>query len=363
MPRTIPFAVSARRRARTGWQRWQGSWWQILQCALGAGVAWLLAQALWDQPYPVFACVAVVICLGVQNNQRLRRVGELGIGVTIGVLLGTLIAHFIGRGPVQIALIVAAAMFLARFLDSGILLVNQAALQATFIIAFPPQPGSTGSARWLDAMTGVVVALAIAALLPPDPRREVRGRGRAYAGQVADLLEDTAEAIRDRDAEAADAVLARARATQAELEGWAQAVTAGQEVHRLSPLRRRQRSEIVQQKKLQAGMDRATRNLRVAVRRVSTALHYDEQLPDSLAGALESLAAAVRAVGEPPYPGESTPPSVAGLKELAVTLGPRTLGAESLSATVVVAQLRSAVVDLLQAQGVGAAEAHRLLPR
>ncbi|WP_432565345.1 FUSC family protein [Kineococcus sp. SYSU DK003] len=363
MPRTIPFAVTARRRARTGWQRWQGSWWQIMQCGLGAGIAWTLAQALWNQAYPVFACVAVVVCLGVQNNQRLRRVGELGVGVTIGVLLGTLIVHLVGRGPLQITAIVAAAMFIARFLDSGILLVNQAALQAAFIVAYPPMPGSDGQSRWLDAMTGVVVALAVAALLPPDPRRDVRGRAKAYAGQLADLLEDGADAIREQDATKAEDVLARARVTQGELDGWSQSVNAGQEVHRLSPLRRRGRGEIAQQKRLQAGMDRATRNLRVALRRISTALRYDEAMPSTLAEALDGLAAAVRAVGEPPYPGETVPPSVAGLQELAVTLGPRTLGAQSLSATVVVAQLRSAVVDLLQAQGVSPTEAHRLLPR
>ncbi|WP_328293141.1 FUSC family protein [Kineococcus sp. NBC_00420] len=362
MPRTIPFAVTVRRRSRTGWQRWQGSWWQIMQCGLGAGVAWMLAQALWDQPYPVFACVAVVVCLGVQNNQRLRRVGELGVGVTIGVLLGTGVVALVGRGPLQITAIVAAAMLIARFLDSGILLVNQAALQASFIVAYPPQAGGSGSARWLDAMTGVVVALAIAALLPPDPRRDVRGRSRAYAGQLADLLEDGADAIRSHDAAKAQEVLARARSTSTELEGWSQSVNAGQEVHRLSPLRRSGRGEIAQQKKLHAGMDRATRNVRVALRRVATALQYGEQMPDSLAGALDSLAASVRSLGEPAYAGETVPPSVAGLKELAVTLGPRTLGAESLSATVVVAQLRSTVVDLLQAQGVSAAEAHRLLP-
>ncbi|MBB2902445.1 uncharacterized membrane protein YgaE (UPF0421/DUF939 family) [Kineococcus radiotolerans] len=363
MPRTIPFAVSARRRTRTGWQRWQGSWWQIAQCGLGAGIAWMLAQALWNQPYPVFACVAVVVCLGVQNNQRLRRVGELGVGVTIGVLLGSLFVHFVGRGPLQITLIVTSAMLVARFLDSGILLVNQAALQACFIVAYPPQQGSGGAARWLDAMTGVVVALAIAALLPPDPRRELRGRAKAYAGQLADLLEDSADALRAGDAAKAQEVLTRARGSQTELDGWAQSLNAGQEVHRLSPLRRSGRSELAQQKKLLAGMDRATRNVRVALRRVETALRYDEAMPDSLAEALESLAASVRAVGEPPYPGETVPPSVGGLQELAVTLGPRTLGAESLSATVVVAQLRSTVVDLLQAQGVSAADAHRLLPR
>ncbi|WP_432494551.1 FUSC family protein [Kineococcus gypseus] len=361
MPRSLPIPVAARRRARTGWQRWRGSWWQILQCGLGAGIAWSLARALWDQAYPVFACVAVVVALGVQNNQRLRRVAEIGAGVTVGVLLGSAIALVIGRGPWQISLIVVAAMGIARFLDSGVLLVNQAALQATFIIAFPPQQGG-GTGRWLDAMTGVGVALAIAALLPNDPARDVRGRASAFTGQLADLLDDAAAAVRTRDVEQAAAVLERARATQGELDAWAQSVSAGLEVHRLSPLRRRHRGEIVEQQRLQTGVERATRNVRVMLRRVSTALEYGEELPQSLAGAMQSLAAALRSLGRPAYEGESVTPSVAGLKELAVTLGPRTLGAHSLSATVVVAQLRSAVVDLLQAQGVSTEEAHRLLP-
>lgn len=362
MPRTVPVPLALRRRLRAGASRWNGSWWQILQCGLGAGVAWVLARALWGQPYPVFACFAVVVCLGVSNNQRLRRVVELGVGVSLGVLMGTLINRAIGHGPVQIAVIVVLTMAISRFLDGGNLIVNQAALQAVFILASPPATGG-GTARWLDAMTGVVVALAIAAVTPADPRRDVRARGRAYAGHLADLLEDAARAVRTRDAGIADAALATARATQPEIDGWATSVAAGDEVHRLSPLRRRARPAMVEQHDLLDGMDRATRNLRVALRRMSTALQYGEELPLALAGAFEQLAAAVRSLGEPAYEGETVPPSVAGLQELAVQLGPRTLGATSLSATVVVAQLRSAVVDLLQAQGVPPEEAHRLLPR
>ncbi|WP_432534490.1 FUSC family protein [Kineococcus arenarius] len=362
MSRTAPLTVAARRRVRTGWQRWQGSWWQVLQCGLGAAVAWTLARALWNQEYPVFACVAVIVCLGVQNNARLRRVAELGTGVTVGVLLGTGVVQVIGRGAWQICLIVVTAMLIARFLDSGGLLTNQAALQATFIVAFPPQPGG-GSARWLDAMTGAAVALAIAALLPSDPTRDVRARAQAFTGQLADLLDDAAQSVRSRDPGAAGAVLERARATQRELDAWAQSVSAALEVQRLSPLRRGGRAEALEQQRLQAGVDRATRNTRVALRRVTTALEHDEQLPVSLAGVMESLAASVRSLRQPPYPGETAPPSVAALKELAVQLGPRTLGAESLSATVVVAQLRSVVVDLLQAHGVPPEETYRLLPR
>ncbi|GAA4964592.1 FUSC family protein [Kineococcus glutinatus] len=355
-------STAAQRRLRAGVQRWRGSWWQILQCAVGAALAWTLAQRLWDQPYPVFACVAVVIGLGVSTGQRLRRVAEIGAGVTGGVVIGTLLLHVLGRGAWQLSLIVLLAMAFARFVDNGVLLVNQTAVQAVFIAAMPPQPGG-GYGRWLDAMTGAAVAILIAALLPNDPRRDVRARTAAYAGHLADILEDTAEAVRTHDEELAARTLEAARGTQQQLDAWTAAVTAGQEVAGLSPLRRGGREELQAHLRLAKGVDRATRNLRVAVRRVHTALDYGERLPESLGGVFEELAAAVRSFGVPAFEGEEQPPGVAALRELALRLSPRVLGAEDLSATVVVAQLRSAVVDLLEAHGVPAEETHRLLPR
>ena len=355
----LPSALA--RRLRSGLLRLQGSWWQILQCGVGAGAAWVLCQALWDQQYPVFACIAVVIGLGVNTNQRLRRVAEIGAGVTGGVLMGTLLLQVLGRGGWQLALIVVLAMAVGRFVDSGVLIVNQTAVQAVFIVAMPPQPGGSYG-RWLDAMTGAVVAIVIAAVLPNDPRRELRARTAAYSARLAGVLEDTARAIREHDPELAARALDAARATQADLDAWAASVAAGHEVSRLSPLRRSGREEVTASERLEAGVDRATRNLRVAVRRVGTALEDGERLPESVAGAFEELSAAVRSLGAPAWEGETQPPVVNGLKELAVRLGPRTLGVEGLSPTVVVAQLRSAVVDLLEAHGVPAAEARRLMP-
>ncbi|GAB7193049.1 hypothetical protein NUM3379_37580 [Kineococcus sp. NUM-3379] len=349
-------------RVRSGALRWKGSWWQILQCGIGAVASWYLARALWDQPAPVFACVAAVISLGVTDGQRLRRVLELGAGVTVGVLLGTLIGAAIGHGGWQVGAVVVLGMAVARFLDAGNLIVNQTALQAVFVLALPPQPGGSPG-RWLDAMTGAAVALTIAALLPSDPRRDVRARAVSYCARLAGVLEDSARAVREQDAELAQRALDAARATQADLDAWAQSVSTAQEVGRLAPLRRRRRGELEELGRLEEGMDRATRNLRVAVRRVRTALTYGEEMPDSLAGAFEELAAVVRSLGAPAWEGETQPPAVAGLRELAVRLGPHTLGVQGLSATVVVAQLRSAVVDLLQAHGVPFDEAHRLLPR
>jgi hypothetical protein len=111
------------------------------------------------------------------------------------------------------------------------------------------------------------------------------------------------------------------------------------------------------------GLDRATRNVRVALRRVAAALEQGEQMPEPVAGVLDDLAAALGALRL--ESGRAKPGGLAAttLTALAARLDPAALCADSLSATVVVAQLRSTVVDLLGATGVATEEARALLPR
>ena len=58
----------------------------IAQCAVAAGVAWLIAADLLGHETPFFAPVAAVVCLGTSYGQRLRRVAEVTLGVAVGVL-------------------------------------------------------------------------------------------------------------------------------------------------------------------------------------------------------------------------------------------------------------------------------------
>ena len=60
----------------------------IAQCAVAAGVAWLIAADLLGHQTPFFAPVAAVVCLGTSYGQRLRRVAEVTLGVALGVCPG-----------------------------------------------------------------------------------------------------------------------------------------------------------------------------------------------------------------------------------------------------------------------------------
>jgi uncharacterized membrane protein YgaE (UPF0421/DUF939 family) len=335
--------------------------WPVVQCTVGTCLAWLVATEGLGHQAPVFAAVAAVVCLGVTQGQRLRRVGELAAGVTIGVAMGDLLISQIGRGWWQLGVVVAFGMVLAQALGGGQLITAQAGLQGIFLIALP-QPDA-GLGRWQDALVGGLVALAVAAALPGDPAGPVRARAEALIGELADVVRQAADAIRTHDVEAAEAVLTRARGTQDEIDRWSSALRDGEEISRISPLRRHRRHELANYGRGLVGLDRAARNVRVALRRIAAALEQDEQMPESVADVLDDLAAALGALRHETGRADPDGPAATTLAALAARLDPAALCADSLSATVVVAQLRSTVVDLLGATGVATEEARALLPR
>jgi uncharacterized membrane protein YgaE (UPF0421/DUF939 family) len=352
---------AVRRAVKRSVTRIRAATWPVIQCSIGACLAYLLARELLGHPAPVFAAVAAVVCLGVTQGQRLRRVVELTAGVTIGVAMGDVLISQIGRGSWQLGLIVGLGMLLAQALGGGPLVTAQAGLQGVFLIALPQ--ADAGLSRWQDALLGGLIALTVAAALPGDPARPVRVEAEGLITDLAELLRNAAAAVRDDDADAAHEALEQARATQGDLDRWHEALRNGDEISRISPLRRRHRGELANFRRELVGLDRATRNLRVALRRVAAALEQGERIPGRVAGILEDLAAALGALRL--ETGHATPDGLAAttLRALAGRLDPEALCADSLSATVVVAQVRSTVVDLLGATGVATEEARALLPR
>jgi uncharacterized membrane protein YgaE (UPF0421/DUF939 family) len=362
------------RRLRAGVGRLRSSWWAIGQSALGGAVAWEVAARLLAHPAPFFASVAAIICLSVSVLNRLRRVLELGVGVAIGVGLGDLLVREIGRGGWQLGIVVLIAMTLALLLDGGVLTVNQAALQAVFVVALPPPTGGYVG-RWLDALIGGGAALAVAFLLPADPRGPIRAGVSQVMGTLAEAVRRSADAARRGDPDAAFAALEQTRATEPMLTAWIDAVRAAEEISRLSPLRRHAEPEIAAHRRGTQLIDRAVRNLRVALRRMVAAVEdaatrdpatpggHDDEVSPALLDRLDELGGALYTI-----PGLLLDPDGEGgrrarhaLASLTGRLSPEQLVPRSMSETVVLAQLRSAVVDLLQVTGLREEEARAAL--
>jgi uncharacterized membrane protein YgaE (UPF0421/DUF939 family) len=333
----------------------------ICQVAVAAAVAWFLAHDVLGHPRPFFAPVAAIVGLGLSYGQRLRRVGEVTLGVALGVAVADIFVRVAGTGVWQVALVVALSMSAAVLIDGGPLVVTQAAVQSVTVATLLPLPAA-GFSRWLDAVIGGAVALAAAAVAPQSPLRRPRLAAARVLDELSAVLAQAHDAAAAADVEAAEAALARARATEGVLDDLRSAAAEGLEVVRSSPFRRRHRATVERVAELAEPLDHAVRNARVLVRRVLAAVRYDEALPpaylalvDELAEITGDLADTLEARGTV----ADRRPALERLGRESSQLRP----AGSMSATVVLAQVRSMVVDLLELTGLDEDQALARIPR
>lgn len=334
----------------------------IVQCAVAAGAAWALAKYAAGHVQPFFAPIAAVISLGVSLGQRMRRSLELVVGVSIGIGVGDLLISAIGTGPWQITLVVALAMSTAVLLDSGSVIVMQAASSSVLVATLLPPATAGGPTRMMDAAIGGLVGFVVAVLLPANPLTVAHRNGRLVLGALTDALRGVSGAVAHHDIDLVSDVLANARKSQRLVDESRSALEAGREIARFAPIRWGRRGELERYETAATPIDRALRNTRVLARRALAALRDAEPVPRPLPQILEQLAGAVvllrdeLADGIEPLQARDTARSAA--KKSTVEL----LGEGDFSMQVVVMQVRSIAVDLLQATGLSRTEAIAALP-
>ena len=175
-------------------------WLPIVQCAVAAALAWLVATEVFGHSRPFFAPIAVIICIGVGlGQQRLRRVVELVVGVSVGIGVGDLLVNTIGTGFWQLALVLALAMTAAVVLGGGPLIVLQAGSSAVLVATLLPPGGTAGWDRMLDALIGGVLGIAAIAVLPGNPPRIARKHANRMINELTVALTRGAEALETRD--------------------------------------------------------------------------------------------------------------------------------------------------------------------
>jgi len=349
----------SRLSVRGRWERVRNKSWHLGQCAVAAAVAWAIANNLVGHRAPVFAPIVAVICLGMTYGQRRRRVAEVTVGVAVGLAVADLFLSVFGSGPWQIGLIVLVAMSVALFLDTGVLLTTQAAVQSIFVVALVTTP-QTAVTRWLDAVIGGAVALVAATVVPRAPLRRPRIQAGVVVTKIAVLLRDAAQGARDGDVERAAAVLATARATDGLIRELRAAADEGLSVIASSPLRRADTDNVRSMSDLVEPLDRAMRSTRVLVRRVATTANRHVPVPPAYAVVLDELADATDIVGR--ALAENAHPQIGRSGLVRVGESTRVLERGQLSTDVLLIQIRSLIVDLLRLTGMDDEEAVAALP-
>jgi uncharacterized membrane protein YgaE (UPF0421/DUF939 family) len=334
--------------------------WHIAQCAVAAGVAWLVATEVVHHETPFFAPIAAVLGLGTSYGQRLRRVAEVTLGVAIGVFVADLFVLLFGSGAWQLTVVVALSMTTAFLLDAGRLFVTQAAVQSIVVVTLIADPGAAFT-RWSDALVGGAVALVAATLVPRAPLRRPREQSAVVVRKVAQLLRAAAEVMREGDVDQAMDLLAHARTTDGLIRELQDASDEGLSVVASSPFRLRHREPLRRMAELVEPLDLALRNTRVLVRRAAVAAYRHEPVPPDYAVVCAALADATDLVAAELEADRMPSAARPALIEVAAASS-RVERTRELSAEMLLGQMRSVTADLLRITGLGVVESTDALP-
>jgi uncharacterized membrane protein YgaE (UPF0421/DUF939 family) len=340
--------------------RWRQRAFLIAQCAVTAGLAWLIASLLLGHEVPYFAAAAAILVLGMAYGQRLRRGVDVAIGVTLGVALGDLWLILFGAGVWQVVLVCAIAMSLATLVGAGPLITTQAGANSIAVLVMAPSP-IYGFERWIDAAIGSALALLVAMVAPSTPLRKPAAVAAKVVAGMAETLDAAAAALASNDEAAASAVLDRAQAAEKDLAAFDAAAAEGLEVVRYSPFRRRELGLVTAVADLHAPLDHASRNLRVLARRCVVAVWRGDHVPETYEDLIRRLAEACRVISN--ELAERRLPKAARdqLREIGEASAHLQL-THSISAVVILAQIRSMVADLMELTGMEYLEARGLIP-
>lgn len=358
-PRAFSFrALTENQRDLTFRQRLmsiRNRWRLIVQLAVGTGLAWLLATQVFEHQQPFFAPIAAVIAVMAGQGQRHRTVIELIFGVAVGILVGELLIHVIGRGWWQISIVVVLALVAGSLLGLKGLAQMQAVTSSILLAAVVPVAGAANPAltRFLDALIGGLIGFGLTLLVPRNPVRDIDREVQAILRDLAGTLSQVAAALRSNDSRGADRALLRARNMQPAVETMlATSVNAG-EIARMAPMRWKQREHFDDYHATLTNIDNAVRDSRVLARRAATLLRHGEVPPADIANAIDALSRAIGIFGSDLSQHEAFDKARHELIQAARIATVALPAAASLDSAATVAQVRALAADLLLASGFG----------
>lgn len=220
--------------------------WLLLQGAVAATGAWVIAKYGLDHSEPFFAPVAAVIALNTTLGERGLHAVRLLHGVVVGIVIGELGLLALGEGYGTLALATFVAMAIAYAIGGVRITVAQAAVGAILTIAVgEPEAGVD---RFVDALVGAGVALVFTQVLfSPEPVALVRRAEAAALARLAEGLGITARALEEGDEKAGEQAMDRLRTVRDHLAEVSRMRRAGARVARRSAAWRSRRGVVVRE--------------------------------------------------------------------------------------------------------------------
>jgi hypothetical protein len=217
--------------------------------------------------------------------------------------------------------------------------------------------------RSIDGIIGGLVALAVTALIPRNPRAMAIKDGDKLFEMFLGSLASLRTALLNVDVKVADEALSRVRRSQPLIDNWRMSLDTAISISRISPFMRKHREDLSDQVRLLRGMDLAMRNLRVVVRRIDFLLRDGQKRP-YLADLIEQIADGVSVLADGLESAEKRDAAQLKFVEIIHQLDPKKFGiADQLTEASVLLLLRPMLVDLLCASGMSEDDARAELPK
>jgi uncharacterized membrane protein YgaE (UPF0421/DUF939 family) len=348
-------------RLARGSRRLRDSVPAILQITVTAVAAYAFARYALGHEQPLIAAIVAISALGFVRDARPVRVLETVVAMTLGIALAEVLLLSFGGGILQYGVALALTLAVARLASPNAAFAIAAAVQCTLVMLVPAPEGGP-FVRTLDALVGGAFALLATAIIPRDPRRAAMREGRRLLGEHVAVLLELSEALRSGSTDGAGRALSRVRATQPVVDAWTTSVDSGLAIARVSPIVRRSRFDLERQRVMLAGIDLATRNLRIVARRIEWVLRDGVPRPE-IADVLARSAVAVQVLEESLRDVAQQPVARQAFAEIAHHLEPaRVLPDAPPGDRRTFAALRPYLVDLLTATGMGLGAARAVLP-
>lgn len=327
------------------------------QAGVAAELSWFITRDVLDNAEPMFAPIVAVGTIAGGIGNRIRRALEFIAGVIVGAVVAHVIARTIGVGPVQTGVIVASAISVAvAFRGTGGIMA-QAGGTALLLGSVAEGP-DLAVPRTESALVGGVVAVAVAFLiLPFNPLRVVHRSVGPTLDAFARELTAVADALVHRDLQKAECALERFSTAWEQRQQTAELVAAARQVTIFSPWRRRRLGVLRRWEQAAEHFDAAYACTRDMVHWAAATLRAGERVPAGLPASIEHAGQALRLLYRDVVTGRDPCRTRARALDAIKEVNEACAEGVDSSGNVVVAQLRAAVSELLQASGLPEAEA------
>ncbi|WP_433161033.1 FUSC family protein [Kribbella sp. CA-247076] len=272
------------------------SGWLLIQQAVAATVAWVLASYVIDHREPFFAPMAALVALNAPLGERGGNAVRLAQGVLIGIVAGEIGLGILGTSSASLFLATLVAIAASRALGGTPLVLAQAGSAAILTIA--TGDSDVGPGRLIDALIGGGIALLFSQVLfTPEPTRLLRRSESRVLLVIADGFDLAATAIERDDRELAAQAIDSLREVSPRLVELGRTRRAGPLMARRSAVWRTQMAPVVEESEKAGQLDLLGGSALMVVR-YATAATGGERL--ILAPAIRELADDVRDLAEDP---------------------------------------------------------------